>query len=205
MRLKQFYSNNEIITDLYTTGSEWMTTDNVEYIGLYHKYTTGEVYTQPTWNKQLSKQLIEYRQTNTSIDTFNKISNINLNYNSFRTHNVNITKKDIAAGYIQRYFFKKANENKFYEVNEDTYQQYRKQQIDNNLYVAISLKWYITGEMSDSFKGAIQLLGVKTKNEQSIFNAEKVLNNLSKYLTNPIEYYVDTDVIVPADINGLDS
>ena len=61
MRQKQIYKESEITTDLYTWGEEWQTEDGVEYKGLYHKYTTGEIYTQPVWNELSSKKLVKYQ------------------------------------------------------------------------------------------------------------------------------------------------
>ena len=49
-RLKLYYPVDEITNDLYTYGSELMTEDNVEYIGAFHRYITGEVYTKSKWD-----------------------------------------------------------------------------------------------------------------------------------------------------------
>ena len=59
-RFKTYYPISEITTDLYTPGKQWMTTDNVEYIGAYHKYLTGEVYTKARWEPDVSIILIPY-------------------------------------------------------------------------------------------------------------------------------------------------
>ena len=40
MRNKVYYLNDEITTNLYTTGSEWMLETNTNYIGQYHSYIT---------------------------------------------------------------------------------------------------------------------------------------------------------------------
>ena len=60
-RLKLYYPVDEITTNLYTTGKEWMTTDKKEYVGLFHLYTTGEAYTQPMWNPKSSLQPLQNR------------------------------------------------------------------------------------------------------------------------------------------------
>lgn len=205
MRIKSFYSSNEITIDLYTTGSEWMTSDNNEYIGLYHKYTTGEVYTQPKWDKNKSVKLIKYIELNQDSKTYKIITNVKLNYSSFKTHNVNINKEDIDIGYINRYIFKKINENKFYEVDNETHDMYSQNKIDPNIYVAKKIQWYITGEISDTQNGLITIQGARSKNIDTIKQAELTMPNLSLYLSNPLQYYTDTDVIIPTDINGLDS
>ena len=44
MRNRLHYTPNQITLNLYTTGSQWMTDDGVEFIGPYHTYTTGEIF-----------------------------------------------------------------------------------------------------------------------------------------------------------------
>ena len=182
-----------------------MTTDNVEYIGLYHKYTTGEIFSQPTWNKNKSVKLIKYKEQSESIIQYNKISNIQLNYKPFNTYTVVVTKKDIDAGYIDRFIIKRSNENKFYEVSSDTYKAYTSKEIDPTLYLAVKLKWSITGDVNDTVQGNILIPGVQTNNYNELQTAEKTLNGISAYITDLLQYYADTNNIKPKDINGLDS
>ena len=60
MRQKAYYTVDEITNNLYTAGSAWMDESGVEYIGLYHQYSTGETYTQPIWSYNNSVKLIKY-------------------------------------------------------------------------------------------------------------------------------------------------
>ena len=205
MRIKSYYSPNETVNNLYTVGQELMTTDNVEYVGLYHKYTTGEIYSQPTWNKNKSVKLIKYKEQPDSVIKYNKISNIEIKYKSFNTYNVVITNENIKAGYVDRFIFKRVNEDKFYEVNSDTYNAYTNNDIDPNLYLAVKIKWYITGNVNDISRGNIQITGVYTNNRNELQVAERTISGISTYLTDLLQYYVDTDNITPKDINGLDS
>lgn len=205
MRIKSYYSANEIVNNLYTTGQELMTTDNVEYVGLYHKYTTGEIYSQPTWNKNKSVKLIKYKEQSDSVIEYNKISDIEIKYKSFNTYNVVITNENIKAGYVDRFIFKRVNEDKFYEVNSDTYNAYTNNDIDPNLYLAVKIKWYIAGNVNDTSRGNIQIPGVYTNNRNELQVAERTISGISTYLTDLLQYYVDTDNITPKDINGLDS
>jgi hypothetical protein len=205
MRQKAYYSVNEITTDLYTTGAEWMTADYEEYVGLYHKYTTGEVYTQPKWNKNKSVRLYTYKELSESVKTYNRVTDVELQYNSFETHNVVVTKKDIDAGFITRYIIKKNNEIKFYEIDDKTFTDYGKKKIDPTIYSATQLQWHIVGDIEDMIQGNMTIQGVRSKNLQAVKNAESTMPNLSMYLNNPLQYYTDTDFIAPVDINGLDS
>ena len=205
MRIKAFYSANETVTDLYTTGQQWMTVDNEEYVGLYHKYSTGEVYTQPKWNPEKSKKLIKYKVLDPAIVEYNKVTTIKLNYESFKTLNVVINKKDIDAGFINRFIIKKINEVKFYEIDEKTYKDYTNKKIDPALYTAIEIKWTISGALQTTTKGSVITPGVRDINIAEVEQAEKQLPGLSTFLNNPLQYYTDNDFISPSDINGLDS
>jgi hypothetical protein len=73
--------------------------------------------------------------------------------------------------------------------------------IDLHLYIGVSIKWYITGELIDTVNGSITVPGIITKNKQSLRDAEKQLPGISKLITNLSQYYTDTDYIVPKDIN----
>ena len=205
MRIKSYYSANEIVNNLYTTGQELMTTDNVEYIGLYHKYTTGEVYSQPTWDKNKSVKLIKYKDQPESVIEYNKISDIEINYKSFNTYNVAITKENINTGYVDRFIIKRANDNVFYEINSDTYDAYTNEDIDPVLYLAVKFKWYITGNINDVRQGNILIPGVPSNNYKELQTAEKTVPNITSYLKDLLQYYVDNDNVTPKDINGLDS
>lgn len=205
MRIKSYYSANEIVNNLYTTGQELMTTDNVEYVGLYHKYTTGEIYSQPTWNKNKSVKLIKYKEQSESVIEYNKISDIEINYKSFNTYNVVITKENINNGYIDRFIIKRSNDNIFYEVNSDTYDAYTSEDIDPVLYSAVKLKWYITGNINDTQQGNITIPGVQSNNYKELQTAEITVPGISLYFTDLLQYYVDNDNVTPKDINGLDS
>ena len=204
MRIKGFYSAEEITTNLYTPGLEYMTLDSIEYIGLYHKYTTGEVYTGATYNPQTSIKLIKFKKQDPTVIQYNNISNINLNFNSFKTYNVVITKQDIVNGFVPRYIIKKNNEFKFYEVDKKTYDDYQTNRIDQALYSAVEIIWQITGEINDTRNGSILIPGVRSNNTTVIQQAEQTISGISLYLTDLLQYYSDTNNIAPADINGLD-
>jgi hypothetical protein len=169
-----------------------------------NKYTTGEVYTGATYNPQTSIKLIEYKEQDPNVIQYNSISSVNLNFNSFKTYNVVITKDDITIGFIRRYIIKKNNEFKFYEVDKKTYDDYQNNKIDQALYSAVELIWQITGNLNDTRDGSILIPSVQSNNAKLIQAAERTLPGLSSYLTDLLQYYSDNDNIAPADINGLD-
>ncbi len=60
-RTKVLYTKSEITENLYTTGSQYMKQDNTEYIGLYHTYITGEIYTEAKWNPAKSEPILPFK------------------------------------------------------------------------------------------------------------------------------------------------
>ena len=61
-RMKIYYPDDQIIKNLITGGKEFMILqDFSEYIGFYHRYSTGEVFTEHQWNPSKSKRLIRFR------------------------------------------------------------------------------------------------------------------------------------------------
>ena len=206
-RIKLYYPVDEITNNLYTTGQEFMTLDNVEYIGAFHKYITGEVYTQETWNPKLSKKLIPYKQQVTEVNTiYKKLKpDIRLKYSAPRAVVVQPNKTDITAGFISRYFIKQQNDNTIIEIDKLQYDNWSNNVIDRKMHQAVQITWYIAGTISDSYDGTVFVPGVISKNQQQIAIASQTISNLSSYLTNLTEFYTDNDYSTPIDINGLDS
>jgi hypothetical protein len=206
-RLKLYYPVDEITPNLFTQGKEFMTEDNVEYIGSYHRYITGEIYTESNWDVRKSKRLIEYVETTTKqtfvYDTLKP--NIELKYIQPNAHNVTINKTDIRNGFITRYFIKKINNETIIEINQNQYNAWLQDVIEKKMHIAITLTWYISGNIEDITSGIVVIPGVISKNQKQVAYASKTLPGLSNILINFIEYYTDNDYSVPIDINGLDS
>ena len=206
-RLKLYYPVDEITPNLFTQGKEFMTEDNVEYIGGYHRYITGEIYTESNWNVRKSKRLIKYVENVTKqtfiYDTLKP--NLTLKYIQPNAHSVTISKNDISIGYITRYFIKKINNESIIEINQTQYNAWLQDVIEKKMHIAISLTWYISGAIEDKTSGVVTIPGVVSKNQKQVSYANKTLPGVSNMLTNLIEYYTDNDYSVPVDINGLDS
>ena len=200
-RKKLKYKESEIQKNLYTFGDEWMTEDKQEYKGLYHKYTeTNETYTRGTWDESLSKLLVPLIKIPNLVRTYQNIRpQRQVTRNEILPIQISISAEDIKQGYISRYFLKKANELIFLEISEDQYRTYGTK-IDDNLYIAATCKWYITGPV-ESKNLPIKVPGVIELNTKEIQRMEQTLPGISKKLTNPLQYYTDTDFVVPRDIN----
>jgi len=200
MRQNVYYTIDEITNDLYTTGSEWMLQNYTEYTGLYHKYITGEVYTKAKWNPKTSKKLIKYEKPNNNTFVYNILKpNIKTEYNSIQTHYPEIGLKERKSGTITRYFIKRVNSNNIIEIDEKQFKDFNSKKIDPNVNIVTKLQWAISGNIDDEYKGNIFMPGVKAKNKKAI--AKSKIPGLSAKLTNLLEFYTDTEFIVPADIN----
>ena len=213
-RLKVYYPLNEITTNLSTNGEEWMLESLEEYKGLYHTYTTGEVYSGKQYDKNISKKLIPYKfQTPVSktLSIYTKLKpDIKTDYNSISSYNPIITPNDINQGFITRYFLKKINSNTIIEINKDQNDNFESKKIDPNLYTNTTIKWIITGPINDEVTGNIVRKSVSSQNKKSVVNANLIMPGLLIKLKNYIELYVGdtlnaTTILntAPKDINNF--
>jgi len=203
-RFKTYYPISEITPDLYTPGKQLMTENNVEYIGAYHKYLTGEVYTKAQWQPDRSVILIPYIDqtiSNKNITYFKLKPEIRLARISPTTHNVVVTVTDYTRGTLQRFFIKKRNDNAIIEINSQQFNAWQTDQLDKKLYVAIEIAWYISGTANDVITAGILVPGVATRNKKQIQLAANSIPEIATYLTNPLQFYADTEYTVPKDIN----
>lgn len=203
MRNKLRYTIDEITTDLYTPGGQYMTEDNVEYTGPYHQYITNEIYTGSVWNTKTSVKLIPLINTRTDNVVYRKLkSNIVTKYYLPSLAIITITEQQRMTGAITRYFMKKTNDTHIFEIDSQTFNLWQSKRIDPLVYTAASLQWQIAGPVTDETIAGVSKLGVRTKNLNQIKLAEVKLPGISGKLTNPIELYTDIDFKVPKDINS---
>ncbi len=201
MRQKSHYSSAETVLNLYTFGQEWQLDTDEEYIGAYHQYvSTNEVYTGASWNERTSKRLIPYFKYAPDVSVYKKLNpKLFTNYSTFSSVSTVINVP--TADSINRYFLKKVNDTSIYEVNVATYNRWVQKDIDPNLYIGAVLVWYIKGNLSSTYKNGIIDYGVIEKNKQQLQKLEPTMPGIISKLTNLTEYYVDTDVVTPKDIN----
>lgn len=198
MRKKQRYTEEEVTKNLYTFGKEFMTSDNEEYIGLYHTYRTGEIYTEKEWDEYKSKKLIPYIELSNAKREYIKLKdNIKTKYNAPIRYYPRVDQTTQKQNFINRYFISKVNDYEIIEIDKHQYDLYQRKLLDTNLYSAVMLKWYIAGNINDMPMKP----GVVSKNEMSVKVAEDTIPNLSKYLTNLTEFHLDLEFKVPKSIN----
>ena len=203
MRRKIFYQPDEFETGLYTFGNEWMLeSTGVSYTGTYHKYLTGEVYTLAEYDATLSKKLIEFKDISAAAYEYKKLkSNIQTAYETnLISANIVITDADLKRGYITRYFIQKHNNNQIIEIDTLTYNNIDTK-YDPNAWRTVSLNWYVAGPIEDTNNGITNEIGVTTRNRIQIQLAANTIPDIATYLTNPLQFYTDTDFYVPQDIN----
>ena len=202
MRKQSRYLPEDIETGLFTSGSEWQTADGTEYVGLYHRYNTGEVYTKAEWYPNSSQQLFEYRPETTANNVYYTLRpDINVTYESVPEHRVQPTAADIARGFVTRYIALDMIQGSIRDVNQATYQNIQNRRWDSNRWRAVQVEWKITGETQDQTSYQGTTLGIESYNRQAIRVAERQIPGLSRYITNYTTYAADSDFIVPRDIN----
>jgi len=215
-RQKVYYTINEIIPNLTTIGQEWMLESLEEYKGSYHKYTTGEVYTEAKYNPNKSKKLIPYLKQTTVSKTISIYSslkpNIKTKYDSIQSFTPKITTEILKQGFLTRYFIQQINSAIVTEISEDQFNDFQSKKIDPNLYATISLKWVIKGPINDVTQGSITTESVPSQNKKSVSAAQLTMPQISNILNNYLELYVGDNSVenailetAPKDINNLDS
>lgn len=202
MRQRLHYTPNQITKNLYTTGSEWMTENQQQYIGPYHTYITGEIYTETEWIPTKSKKLIAFTNESDLTKKYKELKTVQTSFKTPNTYIPVITQADRSAGFITRYFLKKINQRQITEVDSAQFTSWQSREIDNNLYSGIQLQWTITGPLQDTFQNGVLTKGVATKNVDAMRAVETTFPEIFDVLTNPIQYYSDTDFVAPKDINA---
>lgn len=203
-RKKVKYTKDEITNNLYTAGQEFMTEDYKDYIGLYHTYSTGEVYSNAKWNANTSIKLIQFQEISEGNKSYKKLkSNLTTKYDSLQPTRIEITQKNINEGYVDRYFALNIVTRIITEITLNQKKQIDQRKIDPNLYVATSLRWYITGNIESLYENGVTIKSVAEKNNDEIKIASKIIPDISNYLQNLTEYYSDTTYIIPKDLNPI--
>lgn len=212
-RKRAYYAETQIQKNLFTKGKEWMTLDDwKEYVGPYHKYSTGEVFTEIHWIPTVSKKLVAYRNrtdmyfkyadlTEYQVSNGQKarvIGSADNSMGSLRTpyyKKMPPTENDFTKGYMQRYFAYKRNEpNKiFFEIDREQVNTYSKSSsgINHILYGLLEIKWKLTGpEFDEYFNGIIVKYGVIDTNSRIIEENSKKFRIFSSVVNNPKEFTI---------------
>lgn len=215
-RQKLYYSKNEIVTNLFTNGRQFMKlSDFSEYVGFYHRYTTGEVFTENEWFPEKSERLIRFKNLSEPVKSyyntkhFVKMTGNNTglrrkraansdeyyNYTAPRPIKRRLTDKEIENGKTERYFVTKRNERDrvFFEIDFNQIVTYNstKAGINQFLYEVITIPWKVDGPEYDIYNGDILIMpGVIDTNLRIIDRFSRKYRLLRQLVQNPRELTV---------------
>lgn len=204
MRPRIKYNKEDVTENLFTTGSEWMTTDGQEYKGVYHRYIDGTILTLGKYDPVLSKTLVPYiepSEQNTIQTKYSELKpKVKTKYNSVSSSKTLPTESDINKGFFKRYFIEKFD-GQIFEISKETYDLYKKKKIDPNLYKAVELSWTIKGPLQNETTGTVTTPSVENANRKAVMVAARTCPKLATFITNYLEFAIVGDIQVPADIN----
>ena len=203
-RSRVYYTKAQIQNGLVTEGREWMFVDTTEYIGQYHRYTTGEVFSEATWVQGKSRRLVPYIDVN-SLDALENGINPTANYeydaikklkiNKSTTPNQNteeITLEDEKKSYFDRYFVCKVNDGFILELSQEDYAKVgTKTGLTDVLWKKFRLQWKIKGPIHDILdsSGNIKESGVFDTNKRTVELYSEDYPELKSKLMDFTEYY----------------
>jgi len=202
-RTRIYYPKSQIIENLYTAGKEYMTTDNVEYVGFYHRYIDGTIMTGAVYDKVESKVLKTYVDTVIQPEIVvyrdsvkkGRYSKSNVLYNIQPKFVYSApTVKDFEIGKFKRYFIRRRNYTGLKDIFEIDLEQFNlwkrvKSGIDENIYEAIAIDWILVGPLTDIVEDSIITIpGVATTNERIVRTNSVNFPGLDSYITNFIEF-----------------
>ena len=219
-RLKIYYPEREITNGLFTVGQEWMLLDTwEEYVGSYHRYeSTGEVFTESSWNPNKSMRLTPYKNKPSAYFKYQELVNYTTVAGERKEYNSSMRldmytapiptlryplPSEIKNGVMTRYFIIKRNEISSrmpIEIDKkqaDTYSIHGRG-INDIIYHLVEVPWKLVGPEYDIKDGNIlREYGVVDTNFRVVLELSKrfpilkeVLSDLRKYTQYDIMYSV---------------
>jgi len=205
-RRRVYYTKDQITDGLLTDGEEFMSTSGIEYKGQYHKYSTGEVFTEATYIDGKSSKLIPYVDLNNDVTSINGISidlGKSFEYDGIKEIEIpsssmpNSSKNkpidsDYYKGYVIRYFGTKVNEDRVIELSEKDFKKVGKSNgLPKLLWNSFLLRWKVSGQIDDILNpnGTINQPGVISTNKRTIDLLSEDYPTLRGILTNLTEFY----------------
>lgn len=208
-RKKIYYPEDQIEKNLYTRGKEWMyLNDWREYIGYYHKYSNGEVFTEREWDPNRSEVLVPYKERQDSYFKYLDVKKYTLHqgekyeligpqkyfaYSAPRAVKRLPTDIETENGLMERYFVYKRNESNriMVEVDSKQIENFDKDNtgINQYLYGLVKIPWKLSGPERDIYDGTmIKTPGVIDTNQRIIEKYSKKFPILKQILVNPREH-----------------
>jgi hypothetical protein len=167
-----YYPKSQIKTDLYTNGNDFLTsTTQTTYKGYYYEISTGEQFTGRSPEDPPNIKLLPISDdpilspetpSETLITQDGPLISPSLPNRNIPQFNPTLPNpQDQQNGQFNRYFCKRTNENRYMEIDFDTYSQLRVQdpKIAWDLYNPTLIIWLIQGnreQVYNSNKGSVQ-------------------------------------------------
>jgi len=203
-RQRIYYTKAQIEAGLKTGGGEWMFTDGTEYIGQYHKYSTGEVFTDSNYVDGKSRKLIPYVDVSKVFDETDSIIDFAKNFEYDAIKNVDVKKsvksnepvsdiynRKVKNSRIKRLFAYKVNDGQILELDEIGYGNFgTKDGLDAILWRKFSIDWKVQGpdyDILDS-QGNVKEGGIIDENRRTIEKYSEEYPTLSKRITDFREF-----------------
>ena len=204
-RRRIYYTKAQTSEGLVTDGKEWMFTDNTEYIGQYHRYTTGEVFSESSFIKGKSRKLIPYidlSEIRIASGDISLNSELNSEYNVVKKidvpKSVNLnpttitpTVDDFKNGYVLRYFAFKVNDEQLVELDNPSYKKVGTENgMDAILWRKFEMKWKIVGPEHDvlNIRGDIEESGIIDTNMRTVAMLSETYPPLMDYIVDYREF-----------------
>jgi len=194
VRNKLYYPQSQIVTNLYTSGKEWMTEKGHEYIGYYHKYIDGKIASGAVYVKDQSVTLIKYIDHVVQPDNALYNSLIKTKFTPISpTQTIPIpTADDYEIGKFTRYFLRRRNYSTYEDIIEIDEAQFKLWKrtgsgIDTSLYQGLELQWKLTGPLNDITTTINTEYGVYDTNERLVLLKDYEMAGLKNFLTDYIE------------------
>ncbi len=182
MQRPVYTPKSKIEIGLYTKGKEYMTLDNKEYIGVYHQYPNGAVYSEAILN-DFSVELQEYSSAIESEKTGIYFELTGKRFNNYKTptyYYPDLKEDDYKLANFSRYFVQRKNNlSEIIEINRDSYKSINagnKVGIDSGLYNKTLIKWSISGPI-DSVRQA----NLRVLQNSSMVGLELYLSDLTEF------------------------
>lgn len=214
LRAKIYYSENQITRNLFANEKEFMTLESwEEYIGFYHRYTTGEVFSEPDWDPVRSKRLIRYKDRTETYFRYLDLKQFTVvkgekkkimqggshqlyKYKAPRAVRRVINDSELKDGKMRRFFISKRNEPNrvFFEIDSSQTAGYGSDEMGINkyLYELIEVPWKIVGPEYDVFNkdGLLIKPGVVDTNLRIVERYSIKSRILPTLLNNPREFSI---------------
>lgn len=202
-----YYPPNKIKPNQYTTGGEYVVSENKSnYIGYYFTTFDGKAFTGKTVGDTFNLELIPLSEFDPISKDYTLSSNNEFytqilkgkddevqqlpKYSIPKPSVVSPSSNDYSRGFFTRYFMKRVNGSIISEIDREVFNDLS-QGIKYNpvLYVTTSLPWRISGNLETTTSNGIITRGVRQVNAETVQQANLIFIGIDQYLTDYTEFY----------------